>query len=129
MRKRILVVDDNELILRQIRRILEPDQQIEICAEAKNGAEAVVKARNYRPDLVLMDVFLPEMNGLDALREIRKTAPTLPVVVFTLYDSGDIQTESQKAGADVLLLKANGGAELLPTIHNLLSRYPEPLAA
>jgi DNA-binding NarL/FixJ family response regulator len=129
MRKHILVVDDNELIRRQIRRILESDQQLEICAEAENGADAVRKTREYGPDLVLIDVFMPEMNGLSAVREIKKESPNLPVLVFTLHDSGEIQIESQKAGADAFLLKANGGIKLLPTLHGLLNRYSEPLAA
>jgi DNA-binding NarL/FixJ family response regulator len=126
MRKYILVVDDNELIRRQIRRILESDQQLEICAEAENGADAVRKTREYSPDLVLIDVFMPEMNGLSAIREIKKESPNLPVLVFTLHDSGEIQIESQKAGADAFLLKANGGIKLLPTLHGLLNRYSEP---
>jgi DNA-binding NarL/FixJ family response regulator len=129
MRKRILVADDNELIRRQIRRILDVDRQIGICAEAKNGVEAVRKARRDHPDLVLIDVFMPEMNGLAALREIKKTAPQVPVMVFTLHDSGGIRVESEKAGADAFLLKAYSGVELLPTIHELLGSYSEPLAA
>jgi len=129
MRKRILVVDDNELIRRQIRKILESDQQLEICAEAENGTDAVEKTRRYCPDLVLIDVFMPKMNGLAAVREIKNTSPNLPVLVFTLHDSGEIQIESQKAGADAFLLKANGGIKLLPTLHGLLNRYSEPLAA
>lgn len=70
MRKRILVADDSELIRQQVRKILESDQQIEVCAEAQDGAEAVRMARQYRPDLVLMDVFMPEISGLEALCEI-----------------------------------------------------------
>ena len=129
MRKRILVADDNELIRRQIRRILESDQELEICAEAENGADAVRKTQEYRPDLVLIDVFMPEMNGLTAVREIKRTSPSLPVLVFTLHDSGEIQIESQKAGADAFLLKAHGGIKLLPILHGLLNRCSEPLAA
>ena len=129
MPKRILVADDNELIRRQVRRILGQDQQIEICAEAGNGVEAIRKARQYRPDLVLLDVFMPEMNGLVALREIKKTAPGLPIVIFTLHDVGGIQAESTKAGADAFLLKANSGVALVATIYELLGLYPEPIAA
>lgn len=70
MRKRILVADDSELIRQQVRKILESGQQIEVCAEAQDGAEAVRMARQYRPDLVLMDVFMPEISGLEALCEI-----------------------------------------------------------
>lgn len=120
MRKRILVADDSELIRQQIRKILESDQQLEICAEAENGKEAVRMARQHRPDLVLMDVFMPEMSGLAALCEIKRTAPNLPIVVFTINDSGDLRVESKNAGADAFVLKAKGSVELLPTIHKLL---------
>jgi DNA-binding NarL/FixJ family response regulator len=120
MRKRILVADDSELIRQQVRKILESDQRLEICAEAENGREAVRMARQYRPDLILMDVLMPEMSGLAAAYEIKRTAPNLPVVVFTLYDSADIHIESKNAGADAFVLKAKGSLELLPTIHKLL---------
>jgi len=123
MPKRILVADDSELIRRQIRKILSQDHEIEICAEAENGAEAVRKARKYRPDLVLMDVFMPVMSGLAAVQEIKKISPQLPIVIFTLSDSGDIQAESENAGADFVLRKANGGVDLLPTIRGLLGYY------
>ena len=117
---RVLIADDSELIRQQVRKILESDQQLEICAEAENGREAVRMARQYRPDLVLMDVFMPEMSGLEALYEIKRTAPNLPVVVFTILDSGDLRAESRNAGADAFVLKAKGSVELLPTIHRLL---------
>ena len=117
---RVLIADDSELMRRQVRRILESDQQFEICDEAENGVEAVLKARNCRPDLVLMDVVMPEMGGLAAIREIRKTSPAVPILVFTLHDSADIQAESENAGADFVLKKADGGVALLPTIRGLL---------
>ena len=129
MRKRILVADDSELIRQQVRRILEPDQQVEICAEADNGMDAVRKTREHRPDLVVIDIFMPQMSGLEAVREIRKTSPHLPVAVLTLHDSGGIRAESEKVGADAFLLKANASAELLPTIHSLLRRNSEPITA
>lgn len=116
MRKRILVADDSELIRQQVRKILESDQQIEVCAEAQDGAEAVRMARQYRPDLVLMDVFMLEMSGLEALCEIKRTEPNLPVVVFTIDDSADLQVESWSAGADAFVLKAKGSVELLPAL-------------
>lgn len=123
MAKRILIVDDNELIRRQVRRILEPEPEFEICAEAENGAEAVQKARKYRPDLIVMDVFMPEMSGIAAVREIKKMDPQLPVAFLTLYDSGDLRFESEKAGADAVLQKTKAGVELLPTIRGLLCRH------
>lgn len=124
--KRILVADDNLLIRRQVRRILEADQQIEICAEAEDGAEAVRKARVFQPDIVLLDVFMPVLSGLAAAREIRKASSDLPIVILTLYDSAEIQVESKKAGADAFLAKADGPIKLLETIREVLSHHSGP---
>ena len=124
MRRRILVADDNEFIRRKVRILLELDQQLEICAEAHNGLDAVQKARKYQPDLVLIDLFMPEKSGLVAIREIRKASPHLPIVAFTLHDSDAIRDESERAGADALVAKANCGVELLPRIRELLNLGP-----
>ncbi len=126
MPKRILVADDSELIRRQIRMTLELDRDIEICAEAENGLDAVRKAEEHRPDLLVIDVFMPEMNGLAAVREIKKVMPTLPVLIFTLHDSREIRIECKKAGADAVLPKADGGVHLSRTIHTLLHRQQGP---
>ena len=72
MPKRILVADDSEVIRRQVRTILEPDPAVEICAEAANGLEAVQEVQRCRPDLAVLDFLMPEMNGLEATREIKK---------------------------------------------------------
>jgi len=111
---------------RQIRTTLEPDPDIEICAEAENGLEAVRKAQECRPDLVVIAVSMPLMNGLEATQVIKTLVPNLPVLVFTIDDSHQIRIESQRAGADAFLLKADGGVQLSRTIRTLVRR---PLAA
>ena len=113
MAKRILVADDSELIRRQIRTILEPDPDIEICAEVANGLEAVQEVQRCRPDLAILDFLMPEMNGLEATREIKKIMPTLPVVLFTVDNTPQLEWESKQAGADALLPKA-GEADNFP---------------
>jgi DNA-binding NarL/FixJ family response regulator len=123
MPKRILVADDSEVMRRQIRMTLELDRDLEICAEAQNGLEAVQKTQECRPDLAVIDVFMPEMNGLAAVREIKKVLPSLPVLIFRLHDSHQIRIESEKAGADAVLSKADGGVQLSRTIHTLLHRH------
>ncbi len=122
MPKRVLVVDDSELIRRQIRGTLELDEDIEICAEAENGIEAVRKARQCRPDLVLMDVYMPLMNGLEATQVIKTLMPHLPVLVFTLHDSQQIRIESEKVGASGVLLKSEGGIRLPQAIRALVHK-------
>jgi len=105
---------------RQIRLILERDPNIRICAEAQNGVEALQQVQRYRPDLVVLDLRMPVMNGLTATREIKKVAPQVTVLLFTLYDSPQIELESKRAGADALVPKT-AASDLLPkVIHSLL---------
>lgn len=120
MAKRILVADDSAFMRRQIRTILALDRDIEVCAEAANGLEAVQKAQECLPDLAVLDVLMPEMNGLDATREIKRLVPSLPVVLFTLDSSAQLERESQRAGADAILVKAEGAARLSGVVHSLL---------
>lgn len=120
MAKRILVADDSLLMREQIRTILESDMDIEICAEATDGVEAVRKARECRPDLAVLDFLMPGMNGLEATREIKKLMPTLPVLLFTIDDSPQLEWESKQAGADAVLPKAAGSRQLSRLIHSLL---------
>lgn len=119
---RVLIADDSELIRRQVRTTLEPDRDIEICAEAQNGLEAVQKALECHPDLVVLDAKMPVMNGLEATEDLKMLMPSLPVLVFTLHDSYQIRIESEKAGADAFLVKADAGLQLARTICALCKR-------
>ncbi|MGO9519992.1 MAG: response regulator transcription factor [Candidatus Korobacteraceae bacterium] len=116
------VTDDSALMRRQIRTLLELDTDIEVCGEAANGLEAVQKAQECFPDLVVIDVLMPVMNGLEATREIKKLLPSLPVLIFTLDSSAQVESESGQAGADAILVKAEGAARLSGVIHFLLQR-------
>jgi DNA-binding NarL/FixJ family response regulator len=120
---RVLVADDSELMRRKIRTTLEADRDIEICGEAENGLEAVRKALELRPDLVLVDLKMPLMNGLQATKGIKMLMPNLPVLVFTLYDFHQIRIESEKAGADAFVPKADAGVQLSRTIRSLAHRH------
>jgi DNA-binding NarL/FixJ family response regulator len=119
MTKRILIVDDSALIRGQVRRILESQAEIEVCDEAVNGAEAVRKVNECHPDLVVLDVIMPVMNGLDAARAIKKLSPGSRVLLFTLDESAEITREGKRAGADAILSKSHG-TELNRIIHGLL---------
>lgn len=119
---RVLIADDSELMRRQVRTTLEPDRDIEICAEAQNGLEAVQKALECHPDLVVLDAKMPVMNGLEATEDLKMLMPSLPVLVFTLHDSYQIRIESEKAGADAFLVKADAGLQLARTIRALCKR-------
>ena len=117
---RVLVADDSTLIRKQIRTIIESDTELEICAEAVNGLEAVQKAQEFRPDLVVIDFRMPVMDGLKATRKIKRLMPFLPILLFTLYSSPQLEWESKQAGADAVLLKVEGSTRLPGVIHSLL---------
>jgi len=116
---RVLVVDDHQLIRVGITTLLLPEPDMKLVAEACNGREAVVKFREHRPDVTLMDLQMPEMNGFDAIIAIRAEFPDARIVVLTTY-TGDVQVvRAIKAGAQGYLLKNLLHKELLQTIRTV----------
>ena len=113
---RILAVDDHPLVRRGIATLVAAESGISLVAEASNGREAIQQFRTHRPDVTLMDMQMPEMNGLDALSAIRNEFPEARIVVLTTY-SGDVQVlRALKAGARAYLLKNALHKDLLETI-------------
>ena len=117
---RILIADDNASVLDAICRLLEGHAGWQVCAKAMNGAEAVVKAAEMRPDLIVLDMAMPEMNGLNAARAILKTNPAVPIVIYTLYDSAELRRAALEAGIRDVVPKAQSA--------DLLSRLEQALA-
>ena len=95
---RILVVDDNPAVRRYLRGILEQHEGWRVCDEARNGQDAVERFREIRPDVIVIDFQMPEMNGLDAARIISQLAPEIPILMVTLYLSRQLSEEARKAG-------------------------------
>ncbi len=120
--KKLLLVDDHALIRLGIRSIL--DGNYEICGEASNGAEAIEKAAALNPDLIVMDVNMPVMDGLEATRRIRSMLPNTKIVVLTMHDSRDLVQRASDAGADAVLTKGSRPHEMRAVIERLLSHPP-----
>lgn len=116
---RILLVDDFDGIRSVVRSLLS-NESVEICGEAENGREAIERVRELQPDLVLLDIVMPEMNGIEAAREIHRIAPQIKIVFFTIEDTPQATALAGLAGADGLVSKAAAGRELVPTIRRLL---------
>lgn len=114
----ILLADDHDIVRRGIRALLADYWQI--CGEAANGEEAVRKAQELNPSLILMDVSMPLMSGLEATRRIRKLQPATKIVILSMHDSGEIVRQARAAGADACLAKTCGSEVLLETIATLL---------
>lgn len=85
MAKTILVADDSPTILKALCRILEDEEDYDLCAEATNGQEAIELALKHRPELIILDFSMPVMNGMDAARELRKLMPHVPIILFTQH--------------------------------------------
>ncbi len=113
---RILVVDDHELVRRGICSILATSSALTVCAEAVDGRDAVQKARAERPDIVVMDISMPNMNGLDAAREIKGILPQTEIVMVSQHDSAEMVRQAFKAGARGYVMKSAISSDLLSAI-------------
>jgi two-component system, NarL family, response regulator len=129
---RVLSVDDHPLLREGIAALVNAESDMKLVAEATNGQEAIEKFRLHRPDVTLMDLQMPTLNGIEAMIGIRSEFPDARVIVLTTY-AGDVQVlRALKAGARGYILKAHVGRELLDTIravHAGQKRIPQEVAA
>jgi len=116
-RTRILVADDHPIVRQGLRTILEGEPDIEVVGEAADGREAVRKASMLAPDIVIMDISMPKMNGLDATARIVKDNPAIRVVALTMHSSEEYVYSLLKAGAKGYLLKESVSSDLVEAIH------------
>jgi DNA-binding NarL/FixJ family response regulator len=121
---RILLADDHEMVRKGLRATIEAHRGWEICGEARTGREAVVKARELRPDIVIMDFGMPELNGMEATRQIRETLDRTEVLILTMHDSEKLVREILAAGARGYLLKTDAGEFLIAAVQALSEHKP-----
>jgi len=119
-RKQILIADDHEMLRRGIRNALEDRQDWQICGEAVDGQEAVNKVNTLRPDLVILDINMPVLNGLAAVRQILRNRPQTKIVIFTVHDSEQTIKEIHAAGAHAYVSKNDASDALLRVVEDLL---------
>jgi DNA-binding NarL/FixJ family response regulator len=114
-----MLVDDDELMRKGLGAVLSSDERIEIVAEADNGRQAVQRARHSHPDVVLMDVRMPELDGIAATGELIAAAPEAQVVILTTFEENDYILGALRAGASGFLLKRSSPEELIAAIHTV----------
>ena len=127
----VLVVDDHALVRRGVVNIISHEAVLRVIAEASNGAEAVDAYARYRPDVTLLDLRMPVMEGVEAVRQIRALDPNAKVIVLTTYDTDEDITRALKAGAKAYVLKDITADDLIACIHDVLAgkTYLAPAAA
>ena len=121
---RLLIADDHALVRSGLRSMLEREPGIDIVGEARNGREAVELCRSLRPDLVLMDVRMPDMDGLEATRAIKRELPETGVLMVTMHENRDYMLEANKAGAAGYVLKDAARDELVGPVRHVARHAP-----
>jgi two-component system nitrate/nitrite response regulator NarL len=121
MPTRILVVDDVPAIRHALRLRIESETDWEICGEAENGRVAIQRVQECSPDVVILDLSMPVMNGLDAARQIKAIAPRTHILMFTLYTCPQLVEEARKAGVEDVLSKSAAGADMLHAVRSALA--------
>ena len=125
---RILLVEDHTLLREGLRSLLVADPQFEVVGEAGDGLEAIAQTRRLQPDLVIMDLSMPKMTGLEALREITRQHPKIKAIALTMHDTEEHVRDALRAGAAGYVLKTASHGELLSAVRAVLAgqRYISP---
>jgi len=113
---RILLVDDHPIVRQGLKTLLEGHSGWEVIGEASDGAEAVEKAKDLNPDVMVLDVTMPRMNGLEACRVLRRQCPGLEILFVTQHDSPQMMREALEAGARGYVVKSNAARDLLAAV-------------
>jgi DNA-binding NarL/FixJ family response regulator len=116
---RIMVADDHEVVRRGLCALLRAQPDWEVCAEASDGREAVEKALKAKPEVAILDIGMPNLNGLEATRQILKANPDIKVLILTLHDSDQVVQDVLNAGARGFLLKTDAARDLIAAVEAL----------
>jgi two-component system, NarL family, response regulator NreC len=118
--KCILLVDDNSAIRMALRKFLEDHTEYEVCGEASDGLDAIEKAAQLQPDLIVLDLSMPRMDGLEAARELKQRMPEVPLILFTMHAAVTNPHEVAAAGFDAIISKTEGLQTLIDKVQTLL---------
>jgi DNA-binding NarL/FixJ family response regulator len=121
---RVLIADDHELIRNGVRQLLEKEPDFIVCGEASNGREAVDLSEQLKPDVVVLDITMPELNGLDALPRIKRVAPETEILIFSSQESERLVHQLLKSGARGYLLKTGVSRHLVSAVRALAAHKP-----
>lgn len=119
MPKTVLVVDDNAVIRHTLCQLFTAEADFDVCGEAENGLQAIEKAQELRPELIVMDLSMPVMNGIDAARALKSLLPAVPLIIFSEYSNVFSENEARSAGVSALVSKSEHVSVLLDKMRRL----------
>jgi DNA-binding NarL/FixJ family response regulator len=119
-RKNILIADDNPVIRFIVRSMVE-SAGFEVCAEAETGTQAILKADELRPDLILLDLYMPDLSGAEAASVLKKHNPNTPIVLFTIHTDSINDSVAKRIGVDKVIAKPDGITTLVESVRELLA--------
>jgi DNA-binding NarL/FixJ family response regulator len=123
---RALIVDHHEQIRRLVRAFFLSESGFQICGEAVDGYEAIIKAQLLKPDLIVLEVAIPRLNGVEAAPKLRKLLPKTPIILFTLHGSLLKGCDTREIGVDTVVAKQNGMSSLGDSVHTLFHLANRP---
>jgi DNA-binding NarL/FixJ family response regulator len=124
MPRTVLVADDNPVIRKMLCKMFEREEDYDLCAEARDGAEAIALAIQHKPDLIILDLSMPVMNGLDAARELKRIMPNIPIILFTQHSDVSTALGITNLNIDRIVSK-NDASSLMGTFDHWLRRGKE----
>ncbi len=120
MLKSVLIADDNAFVRQRLAELFSREPDFEVCAVAENGRQAIEEAEHSHPDLILLDLSMPVMNGLDAARALKRLMPKVPIVMFSVYSDSFTEKEARSAGVSALVSKFEDTSALVRIARNLV---------
>ena len=123
---RLLIADDNSTARQLLRALLETRDGWQVCGEASNGVEVVAKSAELKPDIIILDLAMPLMDGMHAAQEISAASPTTPILLYTMHSFAGLDLEAKKVGIRAVVNKTDTGNDLLAAIDELISPAPQP---
>ena len=120
MVKSVLIADDNAFVRQRLGELFSREPDFEVCAVAENGRKAIEKAEESHPDLILLDLSMPVVNGLDAARALKRLMPKVPIVMFSVYSDSFTEKEARSAGVSALVSKFEDTSALVRIARNLV---------
>jgi DNA-binding NarL/FixJ family response regulator len=122
MAKAVLIADDSYSVRRALREAFARESDFEVCAEAHDGRDAIEKALRLRPDLIVLDLLMPDMNGLDAARDFKKRMPSVPIILFAFYVDLFVKEAALSSGVSDVVSKSEDVSVLITKARSLLYR-------